>query len=102
MNKFAPYIGAGISNLFILSQNNDYHLQDFKYYYGLQDFKSYVGNVLPFYHLGLMGTVGLKYKLKNNHFINLEFNYQNFSNLNMNQTLRMNTIYYSAQLGYLF
>jgi hypothetical protein len=93
MNKFVPYIGAGISNMFILTQNNDLYMQDFKLYYG---------NVLPTYHLGVIGAIGLKYKIKNNHFLNLEFNYQNFNNLNMNSSLRMNTIYYSAQLGYLF
>lgn len=93
MNKFIPYIGAGISNMFVISQNNDLYMQDFKLYYG---------NVLPYYHLGAMGVAGLKYKFKNNHFMNLEFNYQNFNNLNMNSSLRMNTIYYSAQLEYLF
>ena len=102
MNKFAPYVGAGISNMFILTQNKDYHLIDFKYYNGLEEYKSYLGNVLPFYHLGFMGAVGLKYKFRNNHSINLEFNYQNFNNLNANLSLRINTIYYSAQLGYLF
>ncbi len=95
LNKFVPYIGAGISNMFILSQNNDLYILDY-------DYKTFYGSVLPKYHLGYEGAVGLKYILNQRHYLNLEFNYQNFHNFNMNEKLIMNTIYYSCQLGYSF
>jgi len=95
LNKFVPYIGAGISNMVVLNQTKDLYILGV-------DYNLQYGRVLSSYQFGYVGAIGLKYKFKNSHYLNLEFNYQNFQNLEVNKTLRMNTIYYSAQLGYFF
>lgn len=88
-----PYLGAGIVNMFILSQNDE-----FTYHW----FQDEYGKSIPVYHLGFTALLGYNMSLNNGKALILESNYQYTSNLNINQSLRMINHFFSLRIGYLF
>lgn len=91
--KFRPYVGLGATNTFYISQNKDLFVSDYNFYFG---------KAIPFYHLGILGSVGMKYRLNQNHSVFVELNYENSRNVNVNKMLQMENHYFSFQLGYMF
>jgi len=91
--RLRPYLGGGITNMFFLTQNKDIYITDYNEYYG---------QPVPLYHLGIVGTAGLKYKLKDAHSVFAEFSYEKIQNMNMNEILRMHNKTISFRAGYLF
>jgi hypothetical protein len=91
--KIRPYIGTGIENMIILSQNN--HLI-------YRQFYSEYNNSIPTYQVGLVEKAGSKYMLKKQQLLYLEFNYELINNLNMNQFLRFTNNIFSLTFGYAF
>jgi len=91
--RLKPYIGGGVTNLFFLSQNKNLYVPDFNEYYG---------KAIPFYHLGIIGTAGLKYQLKNRCSVFLEFSYEKLQNMNINEMLRMHDRTLTLETGIMF
>jgi len=100
--KIRPYIGLGIINEFALSQNKEFTYDwagnvDYDLSTMNDNFKS-----IPTYHLGLIGQVGCKYVLKNNHSIYLELNFERTKSWSDDSNLQLNNILISANVGYAF
>ena len=55
-NKLQPYFGLGLTNTFYITQNKDLFVNDYN---------TYFGQAIPFYHLGVLGIFGVKFKLNN-------------------------------------
>jgi len=91
--RLRPYIGGGITNMFFLSQNKEIYISDFNEYYG---------KPIPLYHLGIIGSAGLKYKLKKSHSVFVEFSYEKIQNMNINAMLRMHNETISFRAGCMF
>jgi len=91
--KIRPYMGLGISNTIVLSQNKDFVYKNFYNVYK----KS-----IPSYSIGYLGRVGCKYILKNSHTIYSDLNIDDSENLNVNQLLRLKNSLYSFTIGYTF
>ena len=86
-----PYIGGGLLNIFILSQNKDFIYPPF-----YREFNKSI----PTYHFGLTGKVGAKKVLNKNQSIYLELNYDYSQNLNINQFLQFKNNLFSITAGY--
>lgn len=76
--KIRPYLGVGIMNMFILTENSKMgavHSSDY-------------GNFLPFFLGGYTALIGAKYMLPNNHNFHIELNFDNtwkqFSTIQVN------------------
>jgi len=93
ISKIRPYIGGGFTNMYILSQNNELEVSKFMEEYG----KS-----IPSFHIGIIGIVGSKYILNNNHFLFLEFTYELTQNMNVNEFLRLTNNNFSIVSGFAF
>ncbi|HET7734130.1 MAG TPA: hypothetical protein VFK73_09860 [Paludibacter sp.] len=91
--KIRPYIGTGIENTFIVSQNKDFI---YKHFY------NEFNRSIPVYQVGVVEKAGSKYMLKNNQFIYAELNYELNKSLNINQFLRFTNNLFSITLGYAF
>lgn len=91
--KIRPYLGIGISNNFVLSQNKDFVYLTFN-----NEYKQSI----PTYSLGILGRVGCKYALKNNHALYADLNIDYSQNLNINQFLKLTNNLYSLNIGYTF
>ncbi|HEY6913531.1 MAG TPA: hypothetical protein VI413_02555 [Paludibacter sp.] len=91
--KIRPYIGTGIENTFIVSQNNDFI---YKHFY------NEFNRSIPVYQVGVVEKAGSKYMLKNNQFIYAELNYELNKSLNINQFLRFTNNLFSITFGYAF
>jgi len=89
--KIRPYLGLGISNNIVLSQNKEFQYQSFYYEYKQS---------IPTYSLGFIGRAGCKYALKNNHAIYADLNIDSSQNLNINQLLKLTNNLYSLTVGY--
>ncbi len=92
-NKTRPYIGLGIINSFVISQNEEFIYRRFTHEYE----KS-----IPTHHLGLSTNIGYSHRFKNNHSLFLELNYESFTSLNVNQYLRFSNQLFSLNMGYIF
>jgi len=91
--KIRPYLGIGISNNFVLSQNKDFVYLTF--------YNRYKQSI-PSYSLGFLGRTGCKYALKNNHAIYADLNVDYSQNLNANQFYKLTNNLYSLNIGYTF
>ena len=91
--KVRPYIGLGIINTIVLSQNKDFIHQDMYAEYNQS---------IPTYQVGLVGRIGSKYMLTNKQALYAELNYEYSQNLNMNQFLRLSSNLISLTVGYAF
>ena len=89
--KIRPYIGVGISNTIVLSQN-----KEFIYLTLVQKYNQSI----PTYSMGIVGRAGCKYALKNNHTIYTDLNIDYSQNFNTNEFLRLNNNLYSFTVGY--
>lgn len=94
LGKIRPFIGLGMTNVFLLSQNKNLDIQYFLPYN-----KDYS---LPIWNIGIEGNLGTNFILKNKHAISLELNYEFTGNLISNPVLglRNNTLTFMA--GYTF
>jgi len=91
--KIRPYMGIGVSNNFVLSQN-----KDFVYLAFYNQYKQSI----PTYSLGFLGRAGCKYALKNNHTLYADLNIDYSQSLNTNQFLKLTNNLYSLNIGYTF
>lgn len=91
--KNSPYIGTGISTIYILSQNKTLVLPKF--------FDEY-NKSLPTFHIGLIGNLGNKIMFNKNHGVYLEFTFEFTQTTNINQMLRCKNNSFSFQCGYVF
>jgi hypothetical protein len=91
LGKTRPYIGAGMQNMFIPTQNKDFVYDLF--------YKEY-GKSIPSYLYGFIGQAGVKYELKNNHSLFFELNYENNISPHMTNYLRLHYTSCSFALGY--
>ena len=91
--KIRPYLGIGVSNNFVLSQN-----KDFVYLAFYNQYKQSI----PTYSLGFLGRAGCKYALKNNHTLYADLNIDYSQSLNTNQFLKLTNNLYSLNIGYTF
>jgi len=89
--KIRPYVGLGISNTIVVSQNKEFIF--------LTLYQKYKQSI-PTYSMGLAGRVGCKYALKNNHTIYSDLNIDYSQNFNTNQFLRLTNNLYSFTIGY--
>jgi hypothetical protein len=89
--KVRPYIGAGIDNVLVLSQNNKVEIYDD------ENRKS-----IPIYQFGLIGRAGGKYMFKNNKSLCFELSYQYVQNISVSQFHRFTNSLLSFTLGYAF
>lgn len=89
--KVRPYIGAGIDNVLVLSQNNKVEIYDD------ENRKS-----IPIYQFGFMGRAGGKYMFKNNKSLCFELSYQYVQNISVSQFHRFTNSLLSFTLGYAF
>lgn len=91
--KSRTYLGAGIINMFVLSQNKDFILTSFHDYYGRS---------VPTYHVGAVLGIGHRFILPNTGMLSVEGGYQYTSNLDINQIMRLQTHVISITAGYRF
>ncbi|MDR3705386.1 MAG: hypothetical protein P4L28_05725 [Paludibacteraceae bacterium] len=91
--KLKPYIGAGLSNMFILSSNDKFVYTVSEYYYGRS---------LPLYSIGFNGRAGCKYPLKDDKAIYLEFNFQYMESMLDRPQFNLYTKLFSLDVGYTF
>lgn len=88
-----PYIGIGIMNQFVLSQN-----ENFIY----KRFADVFGKTVPFYHVGVNACIGSKISINENHTFLLEMNYEYTTNLNVNKSLKLKNNQFAVKIGYQF
>lgn len=93
LGKIRPYIGCGVTNTFYLSQSKELYITDFT---------DYFGNTIPVYHLGIAGSIGIRYHLNKGNCLFLEGRYEGQQNMNQNYMLRMKNHYFACHLGYMF
>lgn len=92
-NKIKPYLGIGMMNQIVLSQNEDF----------LYDrFVDVFGKTIPSYQIGVAASFGTKFFLNANQAINLELNYEYASNLNINKSLKLKSSVFGVKLGFQF
>jgi hypothetical protein len=91
--KIRPYCGAGLTNMFILSQNNQLVFQGT--YYELN--KS-----IPIYHVGIIAKVGSKFMLHKEYAIHMEFNYEYTNSKENNLYLNFVNRLLSINIGFSF
>jgi hypothetical protein len=89
--KIRPYLGLGISNTVVVSQNKDFIYTIFYHEFNQS---------IPTYLLGFVGRLGCKYVLKNNHAIYTDLNIDYSRNININQFNRLTNNLYSFTVGY--
>jgi hypothetical protein len=77
--KIRPYVNAGVMNMFIISQNDNFELYRFTEEYG----KS-----IPTYHIGFIGSAGARIVFKDNHFLFFDVGYQFSQSTNVWPELR--------------
>jgi archaellin len=92
-NKVIPYIGAGIINQLVLSQNKDFLYDRFVDQYG---------KTVPTYFIGGTALLGNKFVISPSKAIIVEFNFEYTSNLNVNKSLKLKNSMFGAKLGYQF
>lgn len=91
--KVKPYLGVGLMNQIVLSQNTDF----------LYDrFVEVFGKTVPTYQMGVVASLGSKFFINANKAILLEFNYEYTSNLNINKSLKLKNSLYGLKLGFQF
>ena len=91
--QIKPYIGAGISSMYVFSQN-----KDFVY----NRFYSEYNKSIPTFHVGAIGTAGCKFIFKNNQGIYLELTYEHTQVPKVDQFLRFATNTFTLNCGYFF
>jgi len=94
LQKIRPYIGAGLTNAFVISSNTDFSI-----------FNSWMNSIapFPFYQTGVIGVIGTKFMLNNKRAVNLELDYeynQDLKSVDHLYALKSNNI--SIMLGYTF
>jgi len=89
--KFRPYVGLGVSNTFVLSQNKDFVFLALVHKYNQS---------IPTYSIGVVGRVGCKYALKNNHTFYSDLNIDYSQNIDRNQFYKVRNNLYSLTVGY--
>lgn len=92
-NKFMPYVGAGLTAMYVVNQNTD-----FQYRRTFSEFNKSI----PAFHIGFNGSIGTKYLFKNKKGFYLEGRYEYTSTLNINQILRVRWESFSGVLGFTF
>lgn len=91
--KGRPFIGLGLVNMIVLSQNDDFILKSFHDEFGMS---------VPVYHLGVKLKTGYKFRFHQDARLVIEAAYQYTSSMNTNQFLRFNSNHFSLSAGYLF
>ncbi len=91
--KIKPYVGFGLSNTIVLSQNKDLKITAF-----YDEYKKSI----PTYLIGFLGRAGCKYDLKNNHAVYADLSFDFSENMNLNQILRLSNTICSLTAGYTF
>ena len=92
LGKIRPYLGVGLNNIFLVSQNKRLDINYFK--------REYTDPSFPVWNTGLIGNAGIKSMLKNNHQISLELNYEYTRSLIANPLFGLHQSIFSLQAGY--
>ena len=93
VGNFRPYVGAGFMANLILNQSDKFIIP---YYINSRN----ISNSIPILNFGLTANMGTKFKLKNNHSINLELNYYNTGNIVGNPLMTLTNNTFSLAFGY--
>jgi hypothetical protein len=86
-----PYVGAGVLNMFIISQNKEFNLDRFT---------AEFGKSIPAYHIGFIGSAGFKVVISNNHFFFFDLGYEYTQTTNVWPDLRFINSQFEAKLGF--
>ena len=92
-NKFKPYLGIGMINQIVLSQNTDFFYDRFVEVFG---------KTVPSYQIGGVASLGTKIFLNANKAFILELNYEYTSNLNINKSLKLKNSVFGVKIGFQF
>ncbi len=90
--NFRPYLGGGLSTMYVLAQNKEFVLQRF--------YNEYKQSV-PLFHFGYIAKAGAKIKLAKR-FMYLEMSYESSLNLSTDQFLRFHNRSFSVMAGFYF
>ena len=93
LGKVRPYAGVGVMNMFIISQNSSFKLERFVLEFG----KS-----IPTYHLGALGSAGMKFMLPKKHSLFFDLSYESTQSLNEYAALRFVNHLFALKAGFSF
>jgi len=90
---YIPYLGFGLSTMFVVTQPNDMTYDLFEYH---------LNKTIPTFHFGPKATAGTIIKLNNSRGMSLGISYEHTESTNINQMLRFRNRQFSFDVSFLF
>ena len=94
LGKIRPFFGAGLECIILFSQGKNFDFTFFKRYA--------TDNSFPVWNTGIVGNIGVKKMLENNHSISMELKYEYTGSLIANPLFGMRNSILSLVAGYSF